>query len=141
MKSLYVCFPSVGKVEVREETIAPPDDDEILCQSEESLISIGTETNCLRGDFDLGTNWAAWVQYPFRPGYSMAARVVAVGKAVTGVQKDAACLCGGSTSAIFQGTSRPSFSNTGRREQRRSGMGCPGIYHPACRASRSTPVG
>ena len=117
MKSLYVCFPSAGKVEVREETIAPPDDDEILCQSEESLISIGTETNCLRGDFDLGTNWAAWVKYPFRPGYSMAARVVAVGKAVTGVKQDARCLCWGSTPAILQGTSRQSFPNTGGCEQ------------------------
>jgi membrane fusion protein (multidrug efflux system) len=46
------------------------------------LISIGTEMHCLRGVFDPGTNWADWVRYPFRPGYSMAARVIAVGKGV-----------------------------------------------------------
>jgi threonine dehydrogenase-like Zn-dependent dehydrogenase len=42
---------------------------------------------CLRGIFDPGTNWGEWVQYPFRPGYSMAARVVAVGEGVTGLKE------------------------------------------------------
>jgi threonine dehydrogenase-like Zn-dependent dehydrogenase len=35
-----------------------------------SLVSLGTELQCLRGVFDAGTNWSDWVQYPFRPGYS-----------------------------------------------------------------------
>jgi 2-desacetyl-2-hydroxyethyl bacteriochlorophyllide A dehydrogenase len=83
MKSLYVVFPSPGQVEVREEEIAPPGPGEILCASQKSLISIGTETSCLRGVFDPGTYWADWVHYPFRPGYSMAAAVVAVGEGVT----------------------------------------------------------
>jgi threonine dehydrogenase-like Zn-dependent dehydrogenase len=83
MKSSYVVFPEPGKVEVREETIAPPGPGEILCEAQKSLISIGTEMHCLRGVFDPGTNWAGWVQYPFRPGYSMAARVIAVGEGVT----------------------------------------------------------
>ena len=30
-------------------------------------------------EFDPGTNWADWIRFPFRPGYSMAARVVAAG--------------------------------------------------------------
>jgi 2-desacetyl-2-hydroxyethyl bacteriochlorophyllide A dehydrogenase len=83
MQSLYVVFPEPGKVEVREELIGPPGPGEILCQARKSLISIGTETHCLRGVFDPGTNWAEWVQYPFRPGYSMAARVIAVGDGVS----------------------------------------------------------
>jgi 2-desacetyl-2-hydroxyethyl bacteriochlorophyllide A dehydrogenase len=82
MKSLYVVFPEPGKVEVREESVTPPGPGKILCQAQRSLISIGTETACLRGVFDPGTNWAGWVHYPFRPGYSMAARVIAAGKGV-----------------------------------------------------------
>jgi 2-desacetyl-2-hydroxyethyl bacteriochlorophyllide A dehydrogenase len=87
MKSLYVIFPEPNKVEVREETITPPEQGEVLCVAEKSLISIGTESYCLRGVFDPGTNWAAWVKYPFRPGYSMAARVIGVGQGVTGLKE------------------------------------------------------
>ena len=87
MKSLYVVFPEKGKVEVREESVAPPGPGEVLCAAEKSLISIGTETYCLQGVFDPGTNWGKWVQYPFRPGYSMAARVVAVGQDVVGLRE------------------------------------------------------
>ena len=83
MQSHYIVFPEPGRVEVREETVSPPGPGEILCEAQKSLISIGTEMHCLRGVFDPGTNWADWVHYPFRPGYSMAARVIAVGKGVT----------------------------------------------------------
>jgi 2-desacetyl-2-hydroxyethyl bacteriochlorophyllide A dehydrogenase len=87
MQSLYVVFPEKEKVEVRQETMTPPARGEVLCAAEKSLISIGTESYCLRGVFDPGTNWAEWVKYPFRPGYSMAAHVVAVGKDVTGLRE------------------------------------------------------
>lgn len=83
MKSLNVVFPEAGRIEVREEPIDPPGPGEILCAAEKSLISIGTETYCLRGVFDPGTNWKEWVQYPFEPGYSMAARVIEVGSGVS----------------------------------------------------------
>ena len=86
MKSLYVSFSEAGKVELCEENVTPPEEGEILCQAEKSLISTGTETYCLRGNFDPGTNWANWVKYPFRPGYSMAARVIGVGRGVIGSQ-------------------------------------------------------
>ncbi|HXV99219.1 MAG TPA: zinc-binding alcohol dehydrogenase [Anaerolineae bacterium] len=87
MKSVYIVFPEPNKIEVSEETVRPPEPGEVLCAAEKSLISIGTESYCLRGVFDPGTNWAAWVKYPFRPGYSMAARIVAVGKGVTGLKE------------------------------------------------------
>lgn len=82
MQSQFIVFPAKARIEIREEQIAAPAPDEILCAATKSLISIGTETNCLRGIFDPGTNWENFVQYPFRPGYSMVARVLAVGKAV-----------------------------------------------------------
>ena len=50
-----------------------PGEGEVRCRADVSLISTGTEGACLRGVFDPGTNWADWVRYPFRPGYSMAA--------------------------------------------------------------------
>lgn len=87
MKSLSVLFPEAGKVEVREEEVAPPEAGEVFCRAEKSLISIGTECYCLQGVFDPGTNWANWVRYPFRPGYSMSARVVGVGSGVAGVKE------------------------------------------------------
>lgn len=87
MKSVYIGFPKAKTVKVLEEKVTAPSSGEILCQAEKSLISIGTETFCLRGVFDPGTNWASWVNYPFRPGYSMVARVCAVGADVEGVEE------------------------------------------------------
>ena len=82
MKSAYIVFPEAGKVEVAVESVEPPAEGEILCQAQKSLISIGTESFCLRGDFEPGTNWESWVKYPFRPGYCMVSRIVALGKGV-----------------------------------------------------------
>ena len=87
MKSKYIVFPDKQQVAVWEEDITDPGEGEILCQAEKSLISIGTELNCLRGETDLGTNWYDWVKYPFRPGYSMVGRVIAVGPGVTCVKE------------------------------------------------------
>src|SRR5688500_4423694 len=87
MKSLNIIFPEKNRIEVREETVTPPEPGEILCQAEKSLISIGTESYCLQGVFDPGTNWADWVKFPWYPGYSMAAQVLAVGEGVTGLKE------------------------------------------------------
>lgn len=86
MQSHYIVFPEKQKIAVETEEVAPPAPDQMLCRAEKSLISIGTESFCLRGIFDPGTNWADWVKYPFRPGYSMAARVVAVGEQIKNVR-------------------------------------------------------
>ncbi len=83
--SRHVVFPEPGVVEVVEEIVAAPGVGEVRCRADVSLISTGTEGACLRGAFDPGTNWADWVRYPFRPGYSMAATVTDVGDGVTGV--------------------------------------------------------
>lgn len=85
MKSRYVVFTGPEQVELREEPVGEPGPGEVLCRAEKSLISIGTETHCLRGVFDPGTNWADWVRYPFRPGYCMVGRVVKLGSGVSGL--------------------------------------------------------
>ncbi|MEN6480240.1 MAG: zinc-binding alcohol dehydrogenase [Anaerolineales bacterium] len=104
MKSLYVCFPKAGQVAVCEEEVDSPQRGEILCQAECSLISIGTETYCLRGVFDKGTNWASWVRYPFRPGYSMVARVIGVGADVTGYKEGDRVLVSAPHAQYFKAT-------------------------------------
>ena len=87
MKAPFIIFPRPGQVEVREEQVAEPSAGEVLCVAVKSLISTGTETFCLRGEFDPGTNWADWVKFPFRPGYSMVGRVVAVGEGVSNLHE------------------------------------------------------
>jgi len=82
MKSTKIYFPEAGQIAIQEEIISPPGQGEVLCLAEKSVISIGTETFCLRGEFEEGTNWKDWVQYPFDPGYSMAGRVIEVGPGV-----------------------------------------------------------
>jgi len=51
-----------------------------------SLVSIGTESFCYRGEFEPGTTWAGWVKYPFHPGYSLVGRVVEAGREVTALR-------------------------------------------------------
>ena len=75
MRSRHVLFRAPGVVEVATDQVPAPGPGEVRCRAEVSLISTGTEGACLRGEFDPGTNWADWVRYPFRPGYSMAAVV------------------------------------------------------------------
>jgi 2-desacetyl-2-hydroxyethyl bacteriochlorophyllide A dehydrogenase len=87
VKSKYVVFPDAKQVDVWEEEISDPGPGEVLCQAEKSLISIGTELSCLNGVFDEGTNWHDWVKYPFRPGYSMVGKVIAVGEGVEGIKE------------------------------------------------------
>ena len=69
-------------LETRE--LPPPKPDELQCRAVRSLISAGTEIRCLKGIFEPGTNWESWVHYPFYPGYSMVATVVAAGEQTVG---------------------------------------------------------
>ena len=82
MKSMNIVFPEKDRIILCEEYVNAPGPGEVLCAAEKSLLSTGTETLCLRGVFDPGTNWEEWVKYPFHPGYSMAARVVSTGRDV-----------------------------------------------------------
>lgn len=83
MRSVDVVFPRPGVVEIRESDVAPPAPGQVTCRARTSLVSTGTETFCMAGEFDAGTFWEEWVQFPFAPGYSMTAEVIAVGSDVT----------------------------------------------------------
>ena len=83
MKSLDVFFTAPEKAEIIEQELPEINENQVLCKTEYSHISIGTELHCYKGVFDPDTHWAGWVKHPFRPGYSNIARVVKVGSAVT----------------------------------------------------------
>jgi threonine dehydrogenase-like Zn-dependent dehydrogenase len=55
----------------------------VRCRALKSLVSRGTETFCLKGEYDKGTYWEEFIRYPFQPGYSMVAQVDAIGMGVT----------------------------------------------------------
>ena len=50
-----------------EEDVAPPGPGEVLCRAVLSLVSLGTEGNCLRGVYDPGTYWEEYIRYPSVP--------------------------------------------------------------------------
>ncbi len=83
MQNRRIIFASPNTVAVADDDV--PDDPppgHLLLQTTVSLISTGTETFCLRGDAEPDTSWAAWVKFPFTPGYSNVARVLKVGEGV-----------------------------------------------------------
>jgi len=82
MKATSIIFPQKNEVAVVHNEISGPKSGELLCRARKSLISTGTETLCLRGEFDPGTNWIDWVKYPFAAGYSMQADVIEAGEGV-----------------------------------------------------------
>lgn len=79
MKSLSVVFNKKNETTIADQEVELNSEDKILCKAEISLISIGTELRCLRGEIDEDTNWFDWVKYPFKPGYSMTGTVVKTG--------------------------------------------------------------
>jgi 2-desacetyl-2-hydroxyethyl bacteriochlorophyllide A dehydrogenase len=83
MISRTVAFTGKQKCELQEIEVADPGPNEVLVRSDVTLISTGTECICYRGEFDEGSHWHGWVQYPFFPGYSNSGRVEAVGKDVS----------------------------------------------------------
>lgn len=53
---------------------------QVLLKTLVSQISTGTELTMLEANVEPGTLWAASIQYPYYPGYSNVAEVVAVGE-------------------------------------------------------------
>ncbi len=82
-ESLQVVFAEPGKPGLTRRRVGDPKPGQALCKTLSSAISTGTETFCLRGRFDPGTNWANWVRYPFYPGYCASGVVESVGAGTT----------------------------------------------------------
>lgn len=86
MKALRVVFPRAREVAVEDFETGDPAPGQVLLQTEKTLISTGTELTGLSGDFPERSSWAAYVRYPWRPGYSYAGTVVALGEGGTGLR-------------------------------------------------------
>ncbi len=87
MKARQVVVLEPFKVGVREVELPPPAANQILVAAEVSAISAGTELAVYTGTHQWlkDPNLPDW-KFPFRPGYSAAGTVVAVGAGVTGWQ-------------------------------------------------------
>jgi 2-desacetyl-2-hydroxyethyl bacteriochlorophyllide A dehydrogenase len=85
MKARQVVVLEPYKVGVREVELPPPAANQILVAAEVSAVSAGTELAVYTGTHQWlkDPNLPDW-KFPFRPGYSAAGTVVAVGSGVTG---------------------------------------------------------
>lgn len=83
MLSQTIVFAAPRSVEVRDEEVASPDVQEVLLRTEYSLVSTGTETIVLSGEFEPGSHWDNWVKYPFHPGYCAVGVVEKIGADVS----------------------------------------------------------
>jgi 2-desacetyl-2-hydroxyethyl bacteriochlorophyllide A dehydrogenase len=85
MRALQAVIVEPYRVEVREADLPPPAADQVLVQTEASAVSAGTELAVWTGTHQWlkDPSLPDW-KFPFRPGYSAAGRVVAVGSGVAG---------------------------------------------------------
>lgn len=85
MRARQVVVVEPYRVEVREVELSPPGPNQILVATEASAVSAGTELAVYTGTHQWlkDPNLPDW-KFPFRPGYSAAGSVMAIGSAVTG---------------------------------------------------------
>src|ERR687884_1216044 len=85
MHAIQAVIVEPYRVEVREVELPPPAPNQVLVQTEASAVSAGTELAVYTGTHQWlkDPTLPDW-KFPFRPGYSAAGRVVAVGSAVPG---------------------------------------------------------
>lgn len=82
MTGYYIIFEARGKAELKEYSVPDPGDDEVLLESDYSVVSSGTErANLLRMPNTETEDGSAFV-----PGYSAAGRIIAAGKDVSGLR-------------------------------------------------------
>jgi len=83
MTGSYVVFESIGKAVLKTFEVARPLADEVLLESDYTVISAGTERANL---INLPNTVTGESGFPFIPGYCGAGRVVAIGEAVTNLK-------------------------------------------------------
>lgn len=84
MEGFRIIFPEPNKIEVESFEVGEPRENEVLIETEATLISTGTELTALTGKFPANSAWSAYVKYPFIPGYSGVGRVIKCGSNVRG---------------------------------------------------------
>ncbi len=86
MDSLTITFTGQEELALTRLPVPEPGPGELLLETRASLISTGTECICYQRNFEPGTHWHHWVQYPFYPGYSNGGVVIGIGAGVTGYE-------------------------------------------------------
>lgn len=76
-------FPAANSVEIESFPVGATGPDEVLIETQTSLMSTGTETIAFARKFEAGTHWDKWVRYPFYPGYASVGIVRDVGPGAT----------------------------------------------------------
>jgi len=82
MQATRVVFPAPREVVLEDYETGEPGPGQVLLSTEKTLISTGTELTGFSGDFPAGSNWAAYIRYPWHPGYSHVGTVLKVGEGV-----------------------------------------------------------
>lgn len=70
MANPTVVFTDPGTVVLKERERPTPGEDEVLIETDTTLVSTGTELTVLSGEFPEGSVWADYGSYPFTAGYS-----------------------------------------------------------------------
>jgi threonine dehydrogenase-like Zn-dependent dehydrogenase len=70
-------FEGPGRVALQPDEVDPPGPDEVLIETECTLISTGTEVSVLHRRHDPASAWAGMQEFPFHPGYNHVGTVVA----------------------------------------------------------------
>jgi len=76
MENPTVVFPEPREVAVEDRDRPDPGPEEVLIETDTSLVSTGTELTVLSGDYPEGSNWDDYGEYPFVAGYANVGTVV-----------------------------------------------------------------
>jgi 2-desacetyl-2-hydroxyethyl bacteriochlorophyllide A dehydrogenase len=79
MENPTLVFPEAGAVELQDRPAGDPGPDELLVETECTLVSTGTELTILSGEYPEGSEWDEYGTYPFVAGYCNVGTVAAAG--------------------------------------------------------------
>ena len=85
VRGMRVVLREPNVIELEEVEVGPPGPGEVLLRGLASTISTGTELTLISGQFPKGGAWDRYARYPMALGYSLCARVEAVGDGVDNV--------------------------------------------------------
>ncbi|OGF44963.1 MAG: hypothetical protein A2231_08655 [Candidatus Firestonebacteria bacterium RIFOXYA2_FULL_40_8] len=94
MKTTSIIFPKANTVELWEEEVGELKDDEVIIKTSKSLISIGTETVILKGNYT-DQEKSEWARFPFHAGYSNVGVIYKTGKNIKGFREGDRVITGG----------------------------------------------
>lgn len=69
MENPTIVFPAAREVRIEDREKPTPADDEVLVETEQTLLSTGTELTVLSGEYPEGSAWDNYGTYPFVAGY------------------------------------------------------------------------